>query len=44
VRVTGGISLAEGGRCPAEAWAAVYGSMPVRTIGGCSSVEMAMRG
>jgi hypothetical protein len=33
--------LAVGAFTPEEAWEAVYGSMPVRTIGGCNKVEMA---
>jgi hypothetical protein len=41
VRVTGGMSLVDGGRWPDVACAEVYGSMPVLMMGGVSSVEMA---
>jgi hypothetical protein len=43
LRVTGGISFVVGALKPAvaaEAW--VCGSSPVRTMGGCSKVEMAL--
>ena len=41
VRVTGGMSLDEGGLWALEADAAVCGTRPVRTMGGWSRVEMA---
>lgn len=41
VRVTGGISLAVGGLCALEAGAETWGRRPVRTMGGCSNVEIA---
>ena len=41
MRVTGGISLVDGGRCPEVAGALVCGTMPVLMIGGVRSVEMA---
>src|SRR6478735_546756 len=42
-RVTGGMSLVDGGRwLPDIAVWAVCGSMPVRTMGGWSSVDMAV--
>jgi hypothetical protein len=43
LKVTGGMSLVVGGLKPAadaDAW--VCGSNPVRTIGGCNRVEMAL--
>ena len=43
VRATGGMSLIEGGRCPDGAVAAVWGSIPVLTMGGWRRVEMADR-
>lgn len=39
--VTGGMSRAVGGLWALEAGGAVCGRRPVRTMGGCSSVEMA---
>lgn len=42
MRATGAISLAVGGLCALEAGAEVCGSRPVRTIGGCNNVEMAV--
>jgi hypothetical protein len=42
VSVTGGISLVLGGLCAEEAGADVCGRRPVLTMGGCSSVEMAV--
>lgn len=41
--VTGGMSRVEGGLCVAEAGAEVCAMSPVRTIGGCKSVEIALR-
>lgn len=42
VKVTGGMSLVVGALYPdAAAEAAVCGTSPVRTMGGCKSVEMA---
>jgi hypothetical protein len=41
VRATGGMSRAVGGLCALEAGAEVWGSNPVRTMGGCRRVEMA---
>lgn len=42
VSVTGGISLVLGGLWAEDAGAEVCGSRPVRTIGGCRSVEIAV--
>lgn len=42
VRVTGGISRAVGGLWALEAGADVCGIRPVRTIGGCSRVDIAI--
>jgi hypothetical protein len=43
LKVTGGMSLVVGGLKPAaDADACVCGSSPVRTMGGCSRVEMAL--
>ena len=39
--VTGGISRAVGGLCALEAGAEVWGTRPVRTIGGCRRVDIA---
>lgn len=41
VRVTGGMSRAVGGLCALDAGAEVWGTKPVRTIGGWRSVDMA---
>ena len=42
VSVTGGMSFAVGGLWALEAGADIWGRSPVRTIGGCNSVEIAM--
>jgi hypothetical protein len=41
VSVTGGISRGVGGLCALDAGADVWGIRPVRTIGGCRSVDIA---
>lgn len=42
MRVTGGISRLVGARWVEEAGAEVWGSSPVRTMGGWSNVDMAV--
>jgi hypothetical protein len=42
VKATGGMSLAVGIRCPLDAGANVCERPPVRTIGGCNKVEIAV--